>query len=228
MSPATATPSSDSDIIVKLRRVSVRFQNIQVLDTINLDIRRAEHIALEGPSGSGKTTLLMMLSGLEKPSEGEIFINHRNLNALNEDERARLRRHEIGIVFQGFHLAPAMSALENVMLPLEFARHHKPRAVAKDLLDRVGLGHRLNNRPSQLSGGEKQRVALARALAPRPRLLLADEPTGNLDRTTGEKIINLIFSLAEAENMALLIVTHDPAIAQRCRQRLFIRDGRLA
>jgi putative ABC transport system ATP-binding protein len=183
-------------------------------------------LAIMGPSGAGKTTLLMLMAGLERASSGSVRVADRDLSAMGEDDLAAFRRENVGIVFQGFHLVPAMTALENAALPLEFAGRADAFARAAEALVAVGLGTRLGHFPAELSGGEQQRVALARALAPRPRLILADEPTGNLDGETGERVMELLFSLAA--DTTLVLVTHDPGLAGRCGRVVRMRDGQVA
>jgi putative ABC transport system ATP-binding protein len=181
-----------------------------------------------GPSGSGKTSLLLLLAGLERASGGEIAVAGEDLAALDEDARAKFRLAKLGIVFQAFHLIPSMTALENVAVPLELAGRADAAAVAASALERVGLQHRLTHLPAQLSGGEQQRVALARAFAPMPQLLLADEPTGNLDVATGQRVMDLLFGLCSASGATLLLITHDPALAARCSRSVRLRDGLIA
>jgi putative ABC transport system ATP-binding protein len=187
-----------------------------------------ETVAIVGASGSGKSTLLGLLAGLDIPSTGEVLLDGLSLASLNEDDRARQRGKLLGFVFQSFQLLPSLNALENVMLPLELAGVKTAAAIATDWLERVGLGHRLKHYPKHLSGGEQQRVALARAFAPSPRLVLADEPTGNLDAATGQQIIDLMFDLNTRQGTTLILVTHDEAIAARCHRVLRIQSGRLA
>jgi putative ABC transport system ATP-binding protein len=201
---------------------------VKILCGIDLDIRAGEAVGLVGPSGSGKTSLLMVLAGLERPTEGSVVLAGQELSQLDEDALARLRRHQVGIVFQAFHLIASMTALENVAVPLELAGAPEAMARAAENLRAVGLGHRLGHLPGQLSGGEQQRVALARAFAPRPALLLADEPTGNLDRATGTAVMDLLFALREAHGSTLLLITHDAALAARCSRIVRLQDGRLA
>ncbi len=200
---------------------------VNILRGIDLDLQAGETVGLVGPSGSGKTSLLMVLAGLERASAGSIHFRGRDLTGLDEDALARWRRDAIGIVFQAFHLIPTMTALENVAVPLELARRRDAASRARAALEAVGLGHRLNHLPGQLSGGEQQRTALARALAPTPALLLADEPTGNLDHETGQAVMDLLFRQAEASGATLLLVTHDPALAGRCRRSVHLADGRV-
>ena len=200
---------------------------VNILRGIDLDIEAGEAVGIIGPSGSGKTSLLMVLAGLERASAGSIQLDGRAVTAMDEDALARLRRETIGIVFQAFHLLPTMTALENVAVPLELAgmRDAGPRAV--EALVAVGLGHRLTHLPGQLPGGEQQRVALARAFAPRPRLLLADEPTGNLDQATGDAVMDLLFRLRGETGTTLMLITHDPHLAARCTRRIHLADGRV-
>lgn len=199
-----------------------------ILQDVSFSVMPGEACAIIGTSGSGKTTLLGLLAGLDVPSSGRVRLDGVDLFALNEDARAQLRGRMIGFVFQTFQLLPGLTALENVMLPLELAgRSREARDAARELLERVGLGARLRHTPVQLSGGEQQRVAIARAFATRPKLLLADEPTGNLDQVTGERIIDLLFELSRAQNSTLLLVTHDEQLAQRCNRRLKLDAGRL-
>ena len=190
-------------------------------------MQEGEAVAILGASGSGKTTLLGLMAGLDTPTHGRVVLDGVDLFALDEDGRAALRGRMVGFVFQSFQLLPALTALENVMLPLELAGSRGAREAATSLLGRVGLGARLSHRPKQLSGGEQQRVAIARAFAGNPRLLLADEPTGNLDAATGQEIIDLMFALNREIRTTLLLVTHDEALATRCRRRLRIAAGRL-
>ena len=184
-------------------------------------------MALLGPSGAGKTSLLMLLAGLERASAGSLTVAGRELAGLSEEARAAWRRGRVGIVFQGFHLIETMTARENVAVPLELAGRRDAEAVAGAMLERVGLGHRAGHLPGQLSGGEQQRVALARALAPRPALVLADEPTGNLDQATGAAVMALLFALVAETGAALLLITHDPVLAAQCGRRVMMADGRV-
>ena len=199
---------------------------VNILRGVDLTADAGEALAVMGPSGAGKTTLLMLMAGLLAPTSGTVTIAGRDLSTLNEDGLAAFRRDNVGIVFQAFHLVPAMTALENVALPLEFAGRADAFVRAAEVLAAVGLAGRAQHFPAELSGGEQQRVALARALAPRPRLLLADEPTGNLDGETGERVMELLFSLSAG--MTLVLVTHDAALAARCGRVIGIRDGRVA
>lgn len=198
---------------------------IEILHGISLNVNRGETLGLVGPSGSGKSSLLMLMGGLERATSGKITALDHNLSSLSEDGLARFRRDHMGVVFQSFHLIPTMTALENVATPLELAGHADAFARAREELETVGLKDRADHYPSQLSGGEQQRVALARALAPRPDILLADEPTGNLDGTTGAAIIDLLFALRDRHNATLVLVTHSPDLAARCDRVIHLRDG---
>jgi putative ABC transport system ATP-binding protein len=209
------------------KQVSTGSHTLTILDDVSLDINAGEAVAILGASGSGKTTLLALLAGLDIPTRGQVFIDGTDLFSLDEDGRARLRRDRVGFVFQSFQLLPALTGLENVMLPLELAGHDQPRRRAERILGRVGLGERLDHYPRQLSGGEQQRVAIARAFAAEPQLVFADEPTGNLDAATGEEIISLMFELNREKGTTLLLVTHDERIAGRCARRLKLAAGRI-
>jgi len=200
---------------------------ITVLQSITLSVAQGERIAIVGPSGSGKTTLLLLLAGLEHPSHGTLMVDGVELDRLDRDQLADLRRDHIGIVFQSFHLVPSLSALDNVALPLEIAGQRDARKQASQMLTRVGLAARQRHYPSQLSGGEQQRVAIARALVHRPRLVLADEPTGNLDDHTGDDITGLLFTLNRETDSTLVLVTHDRTLAERCDRILHLHEGRL-
>lgn len=200
---------------------------VNILRGIDLDIAPGEAVGIIGPSGSGKTSLLMVLAGLERATSGRILLAGHAVTAMNEDALARLRRETVGIVFQAFHLIPTMTSLENVSVPLELAGVRDAATRATRALDAVGLAHRLSHLPGQLSGGEQQRVALARAFAPRPRLLLADEPTGNLDQATGETVMDLLFRLRAETGTTLMLITHDPHLAARCTRRVHLADGRV-
>ncbi|MFH0351396.1 MAG: ABC transporter ATP-binding protein [Chromatiales bacterium] len=200
---------------------------LTILDDISFSMRRSETLAVVGASGSGKSTLLGLLAGLDTPSGGRVVLDGMDLNTLDEDGRSRWRTHRVGFVFQAFHLLQSLTALENVMLPLELALQRDPAGTARSALDRVGLAQRLSHYPHQLSGGEQQRVAIARAFAPRPRVLFADEPTGNLDRKTGAAVGNLLFALREEAGTTLVLVTHEETLADHCEQRLTLEMGRL-
>lgn len=210
------------------KQVSTGATTLTILDNVSLEIAAGEAVAILGASGSGKTTLLALLAGLDVPSAGKVLIGGADLFALDEDGRARLRREMVGFVFQSFQLLPALTALENVMLPLELSGVVDARGRARSWLERVGLAQRTDHYPRQLSGGEQQRVAVARAFATEPRLLLADEPTGNLDSATGEEVIELMFALNGESRTTLLLVTHDAALARRCPRQLRLAAGRLA
>ncbi len=198
---------------------------VNILNGVDLDLARGESVGVVGPSGSGKTSLLMVLAGLERATGGTIELAGHDLTALGEDALARVRRDTVGIVFQSFHLIPTMTALENVALPLELAGRADAADRAEASLRAVGLGHRLTHLPGQLSGGEQQRVALARAFSPEPALLLADEPTGNLDVATGRAVMDLLFDMQARLSTTLLLITHDPALAARCNRQVHMRDG---
>ncbi len=196
-----------------------------ILSSVELTIRQGESIAIIGASGSGKSTLLGLLAGLDCPTQGQISINQHDLTKMNEDGRAALRNQLIGFVFQSFQLLPTLTALENVMLPLELRGDKQAKKAASALLDRVGLKQRLTHTPMKLSGGEQQRVALARAFVTEPAILFADEPTGNLDSKTGEQIIELLFELNQEKQTTLVLVTHDTALAERCQRTIKLEAG---
>jgi putative ABC transport system ATP-binding protein len=200
---------------------------VDVLREVNIQIAEGTRVAIAGPSGSGKTSLLLLLSGLERPSSGQVIVDGLDLGTLDADGLADLRRERVGIVFQSFHLLPSLSALDNAALPLQMAGRRDARTLAAAMLERVGLGGRLDHLPSQLSGGEQQRVAIARALVHRPRLLLADEPTGNLDDHTAESVRELLFELNRELGTTLVLVTHDLDFAARCDRVLRLHDGQL-
>jgi putative ABC transport system ATP-binding protein len=228
---AISTSPPAGETLVRLRGLHLTVPSaagtVNILRGIDLDLEAGETVGLVGPSGSGKTSLLMVLAGLERASAGSIQFAGREITGLDEDALARWRRHAIGIVFQAFHLIPTMTALENVAVPLELGGRHDAASRARAALEAVGLGHRLTHLPGQLSGGEQQRTALARALAPAPALLLADEPTGNLDQETGRAVMDLLFQQAAASGATLLLVTHDPGLAGRCGRCVHIADGRV-
>jgi putative ABC transport system ATP-binding protein len=198
---------------------------VHILRGVSLTIARGEAVGIVGPSGSGKSTLLMIMAGLERPDRGEVAIEGVSLGTLSEDALARFRGARVGIVFQSFHLIPTMTALENVAAPLELAGNRNAFDRAREELEQVGLAGRMSHYPAQLSGGEQQRVALARALCPKPSLLIADEPTGNLDEATGHAIMDLIFELPARRGATLALVTHDPALAERCDRFIRMRSG---
>ena len=217
--------------MIELKSVSMSFQiegsTLAVLNDVDLQINAGESVAITGPSGSGKTSLLLLLAGLEKPVQGDIVLRGASLNAASVDQLANMRRDHIGIIFQSFHLVPSLNALRNVALPLEIAGIANAQAKALEMLERVGLASRAQHYPSQLSGGEQQRVAIARALVHGPDLLLADEPTGNLDAATGAQIVKLLFSLCEESGATLVLVTHDNDLARRCDRTLTLTQGKL-
>jgi putative ABC transport system ATP-binding protein len=219
------------DIAISARNVTLSLgtgeARTDVLKGIDLDIHSGETIAILGPSGSGKSSLMAVLSGLERVSGGEVHVAGTNFGLLDEDDLAKARRGRIGIVLQSFHLLPTMTALENVAVPLELASATDAFDKARAELEAVGLGHRLSHYPAQLSGGEQQRVAIARAVAPGPQILFADEPTGNLDGKTGAAIIDVLFARKEAAGATLIIITHDPSLAERCERVLEMSDGRV-
>lgn len=200
---------------------------VDILHGISLDIEEGESVGLVGPSGSGKSSLLMLMGGLEQATGGSILALGNDLTAMNEDQLAKFRRDNMGVVFQSFHLIPTMTALENVATPLELAGAKDAFVRAQAELQAMGLGERMGHYPSQLSGGEQQRVALARASAPRPRILLADEPTGNLDEVNGQAIMDMLFSLRDRHGATLIMVTHSNELAQRCDRVIRLRDGRI-
>ena len=209
------------------KQVETGHSRLTILQDVSFDVQAGEAVAIVGASGSGKTTLLGLLAGLDVPTAGEVLIDGVSLTGLDEDGRAALRRRLVGFVFQSFQLLPALTAEENVMLPMELAGAPAARETAIALLTRVGLAERLHHYPRQLSGGEQQRVAIARAFAGPPRLLFVDEPTGNLDSATGEEIVNLMFDLNREQRTTLLLVTHDERLAARCGRRLRLAAGRL-
>jgi len=217
--------------ILKLDHVDLHLKSaagsVHILKDISLTLPGSRTVGVMGPSGSGKTTLLMVLGGLEKPTTGTVEVAGTRLTGLSEDELATFRRDNIGIVFQNFHLIPTMTALENVAIPLEFAGHKDAFQKSAEALAAVGLQERVKHYPGQLSGGEQQRVAIARALAPAPRILIADEPTGNLDQATGRQVADLLFAKAAERGMTLVLVTHDPALAARCSRQVSMRSGRI-
>ena len=220
-----------SNIFVEARnlgkQVTTREGVLTLLDDINFTIEKGTSVAILGASGSGKTTLLGLLAGLDLPTHGEVIINGNHLGQFDEDGRAQLRAELVGFVFQNFQLLPGLTALENVMLPLELAQALHPRKTASDLLERTGLGERMQHYPNQLSGGEQQRCAIARAFATRPRCLFADEPTGNLDSETGKRIIELLFELNSEHGTTLIMATHDANLSQLCDRRIHLDAGRL-
>ena len=225
------TMSNNQEIILRAseigKQVTTGTTELTILAGVSFEVRAGEAVAIVGVSGSGKSTLLGLLAGLDTPSAGSVRIDGHDLFALDEDGRAALRGRMVGFVFQSFQLLPAMTALENVMLPLELAGADDAGAPARAMLERVGLAERLHHYPKQLSGGEQQRVAIARAFVTRPKLLFADEPTGNLDAATGQQVIDLLFELNRESGTTLLLVTHDEAVTGRCDRVLHLAAGRL-
>jgi putative ABC transport system ATP-binding protein len=228
MNISTPLPAHDSPAI-RLTEVDLKLgagaARVHILKKVSLQIGQGEAVGLVGPSGSGKSTLLMVMAGLERADSGSVRVAGQELTKLSEDELARFRGNTVGIVFQSFHLIPTMTALENVAVPLELAGRADALERAKRELEGVGLGERIHHYPAQLSGGEQQRVALARALAPDPALVLADEPTGNLDETTGREIMDLLFAKRAEKNATLVIVTHDLTLGSRCDRLIRMRSG---
>ncbi len=218
--------------LVSLRRVGRSLPSgermLTILDDIEIDVRRGEFVAVLGPSGSGKSTLLALMAGLDRPSTGEVLFDGKRIDHLSEDRLAVLRRHNVGFVFQSFQLLGNLTARENVLLPMELLRMPDADNRGRELLEAVGLSERGHHYPAQLSGGEQQRVALARAFAPRPALLLADEPTGNLDTANGRVVLDLMARLRSEDKTTLVLVTHDPAVANLADRRIHLLDGRIA
>ncbi len=219
------------DPVLSLQDVTLSLRGnagmVEILHGITLDVAAGETVGLIGPSGSGKSSLLMVMGGLEQATSGSVRALGHDLTALDEDALARFRRDHMGVVFQSFHLIPTMTALENVATPLELAGNRDAFDQAQQMLDQVGLGHRADHYPAQMSGGEQQRTALARAMAPRPGILLADEPTGNLDGSNGEAIMDLLFGLSAEHGVTLVLVTHATDLAARCDRVVRLRDGRV-
>jgi len=209
------------------KSLSLGEQTLNILTDVNLNVAAGETLAIVGKSGSGKSTLLSLLAGLDQATSGHIYIQDKDLSAMDEDGRAAMRKQHVGFVFQNFQLLPHLSALDNVMLPLELSGDSQAKQIAVDWLTKVGLGERLDHQPNQLSGGEQQRVAIARAFACSPDILFADEPTGNLDEHTGEMIEDLLFDLNAQLNTTLVLVTHDETLAQRCQRQVHLLDGKL-
>ena len=220
------------DTLLKLKKINLKYQTnketIKVLNNIDLTTKKRETISIVGESGSGKTSLIMLIGGLEKVTSGKIYFQDQDLTTLSEDEVSEIRRKSIGIVFQSFYLIPNYTAVENVALTLELNKLKNPEQQAKELLDRFGLNNRFNNLPSQLSGGEQQRVAIARAIAMKPQLILADEPTGNLDSENSAMISNILFKYVKDEGSSLIMVTHDPKLANKANRKIKIKDGKIA
>ena len=223
---------SSGEPAIVLSQVHVRLASaageVNILRGLDLTAAHGEAVGVIGPSGGGKSTMMMVIAGLERANEGVVRTAGIDLTALDEDGLARFRRDNVGIVFQDFHLIPTMTALENVAVPLEFAGRAKPFEQARAVLVAVGLGHRLEHYPSQLSGGEQQRVAIARAFAPEPKILLADEPTGNLDLETGKQVMDLLFDMRARLGTTMVLISHDPALAARCDRIVRLIDGRIA
>ena len=218
-------------VLLNLKKVNLKYQtgkdNIRVLKDINLTTKKKETISVVGESGSGKTSLIMLIGGLEKASSGKIFFQNHEITKLKEDDVSEIRRKNIGIIFQSFYLIPNYTAVENVALTLELNNFNNPEKEAKLLLDRFGLNHRFNNLPSQLSGGEQQRVAIARAIAMKPELILADEPTGNLDTENSLMISDILFKYVKEEGSSLIMVTHDSKLANKAKRKIKIKDGKI-
>jgi putative ABC transport system ATP-binding protein len=229
LKPANTAPSNSEMLTTSnlIKTVQTGDGDLTILKGINLEIKAAERVAIVGPSGSGKSTLLGLLAGLDTPTSGAICWDGRDITIMTEDQRAALRGQWVGFVFQSFQLLPSLSALENVMLPMELVGKSDARELAEGFLQRVGLSHRLKHYPRQLSGGEQQRVAIARAFASTPKILFADEPTGNLDVKTGEQIIDLLFDLNQQAGTTLILVSHDQKLADRCDRVLQLDEGKL-
>ena len=225
------TPLAPHSLVLEGRQIEKTVNgpagSLTILSAVDINIAAGEVVAIVGPSGSGKSTLLGILAGLDQPTGGSISMLEQPLNSMDEDERARLRAGKVGFVFQSFQLLPGLTALENVMLPLELGRHANAKKTAMQMLEEVGLADRADHHPLQLSGGEQQRVAIARAFVSNPQLLFADEPTGNLDGETGQRIIDLMFALRAEKGSALVLVTHDQTLADRCDRRLIMNSGHL-
>ena len=218
-------------VLLKLKKVNLKYKtgkdNISVLNNINLITKKKETVSIVGESGSGKTSLIMLAGGLERATSGKIFFQDQEITKLNDDQVSKIRKKSIGIIFQSFYLIPNYTAVENVALTLELNKFKNPERNAKELLDRFGLKHRLNNLPSQLSGGEQQRVAIARAIAMKPELILADEPTGNLDSENSLMISKILFNYVREEGSSLIIVTHDTKLANKTDRKIKIKDGKI-
>lgn len=223
--------TQQADQVVSAQHLAKQFNTqagaLSLFEGINLSINRGESVAIIGPSGTGKSTLLSLLAGLDQPSSGKVLLNGTDLNGLNDKARAEFRNQHISFVFQAFHLLPDLTALQNVMLPLQIRNHTAAESEARIWLDKVGLAKRADHRPAELSGGEQQRVAIARSFATRPTLLFADEPTGNLDEHTGEQIIHQLFTLNKEQDTTLILITHDPSLAARCQRSLRLHNGTL-
>lgn len=231
MAAPDAVAHDAHDIVLHARNVTLTLGSndapVEILKGIDLDIRRGESLAILGASGSGKSSMMALLTGLEQASGGTIELAGQNINGMDEDALAQMRRGRVGIILQAFHLLPTMTALENVMVPLELDSGSDIQSKAGDALEKVGLGHRIGHYPTQLSGGEQQRVAIARAIVSSPDILFADEPTGNLDQETGEAIIDILFERHLSSGTTLVIITHDAALARRCQRVITMRDGQI-
>ena len=229
---APLSPSAHDTPVIDLKAAYLTLENtaasVNILKGIDLRISVGETVSILGSSGAGKTSLLMVMAGLENLTKGRIFLSGTDITQMDEDPLAAIRRDMVGIIFQAFRLIPSLTALQNVAIPLELAGHNDATDLAQAALESVGLEHRLTHLPDQLSGGEQQRVAIARAVAPKPRILLADEPTGNLDSATGEKVVNILFKSAHDAGAALVLVTHDATLAARCSRVIEIEDGIIA
>ena len=225
------TDSQKQDDVIRLNDVRLSLGNAghqtDILKSISVNIPAGQHVAILGPSGAGKTSALMIMAGLEQATSGQIHMAGHDITHMGEDALAALRRDNVGIIFQAFRLIPSMTALQNVAVPMELAGNKEADRLAAEALEKVGLGHRLSHLPDQLSGGEQQRVAIARAIAPRPSILLADEPTGNLDSKTGAQVIKTLFEATQSVNAALILITHDVTLAQQCQRILTIEDGKI-
>ncbi|MGC6531144.1 MAG: ABC transporter ATP-binding protein [Candidatus Puniceispirillaceae bacterium] len=224
-------PQNHTSAVISLSDVCLSLGNnvnvTEILKSIDVAVPAGQHVAILGPSGAGKTSLLMIMAGLEQASSGQVMMGDDDITHMKEDDLAALRRDNVGIIFQAFRLIPSMTALQNVAVPMELAGKANASELAAKALEKVGLGHRLNHLPDQLSGGEQQRVAIARAIAPRPRILLADEPTGNLDSKTGAMVIDTLFEATQSVGAALILITHDVNLAGACQRILTIEDGKL-
>lgn len=224
----THTPEKIINVQSITKTVETTEGQLQILQPISFDVKPGESIAIVGASGSGKSTLLSLLAGLDQVTTGEIFLDGQALHTLDEEQRAQLRGEKVGFIFQAFMLVQSLTALENVMLPAEIAGMKNPKQKAMEILDAVGLSHRASHFPNQLSGGEQQRVAIARAFISEPKILFADEPTGNLDAANGEKIENLLFKLNQDSNTTLIVVTHDVALAEKCHRQIHVHAGQIS
>ena len=229
-SPSNSQNTMTSDVIIldNLQlQLGAKSHMTDILKNISVSVPAGQHVAILGPSGAGKTSLLMIMAGLEQATGGTVTLAGHDITTMKEDELAALRRDNVGIIFQAFRLIPSMTALQNVAVPMELAGNSNAQDIAAQALEKVGLGHRLNHLPDQLSGGEQQRVAIARAIAPKPRILLADEPTGNLDSKTGALVIETLFEATKSVGAALILITHDVSLADQCERVLTIEDGKL-